>query len=33
MHLLFLVVLDRLGVTYGLNFLFDHEVKIWHLIN
>jgi hypothetical protein len=25
--------LDRLGVTYGSNFLLDYEVKIWHLIN
>ncbi len=33
MCLLFLVVLNRLRVTYGSNFLFDYEVKIWHLIN
>ncbi len=25
--------LNRLGVTYGSNFLFDYEIKIWHLIN
>jgi hypothetical protein len=25
--------LNRLGVTYGSNFLLDYEVKIWHFIN
>ncbi len=25
--------LNKLGVTYGSNFLLDYEIKIWHLIN